>query len=119
MKIMSGKQSKKLARFYFFSLIFFLSLFPPASAQQKVGPEERGQETSASQAQATMASLFGRGAKMPGIPRISGTIALPAFDSSEMTINKGALCAAQRGERSSGLSQNVGQIRPPAKSGER
>ena len=87
---------KRLERFASACLVFFLSVFPPASAQQKVGPEERGQETSPSQAQATLASLFGRGAKMPGIPRINGTIALPAFDHSKMTIAEGALRAAER-----------------------
>jgi hypothetical protein len=35
---------------------------------------------------------------MPGIPRISGTIALPSFDSSGMTIDEGMLRAAERGE---------------------
>ena len=66
-----------------------------AMAQQAAGSDEHGQDASAAQAQATMASLFGRGAKMPGIPRINGTIALPAFDSSGMTIDEGALKAAQ------------------------
>ena len=100
---MNGKQSRKLTSFYLFCLVFFLSISPLALAQQKTAPEDRGQEVSASQAQATMASLFGRGAKMPGIPRISGTIALPACDGSERTIDEGALrAAAQREDRPSG-----------------
>ena len=83
------------------SLSFSLLAF----AQQKAGPEERGQEASATQAQATMASLFGRGAKMPGIPRINGTIALPSFDSSGMKVDEGALRAAQHEDRSSDNEQ--------------
>ena len=93
---MSGRPSKSLAGFSFFCLVFFLSVFPLASAQQKAGSEERGQENSASQAQATLASLFGRGAKMTAIPHISGTIALPAFDNSGMKIDEKELSAAQR-----------------------
>jgi len=81
---------------------FFLLLSPLASAQQSSRSEDPGQEASPSQAQATMASLFGRGAKMPGIPRISGTIALPAFDSSGMVIDEDAVSETHRGERSSG-----------------
>ena len=46
-------------------------------------------------------SLFGRGAKMTAIPRINGTIALPTFDSSKMTIDEEALRASQSGKRSS------------------
>lgn len=77
---------------YFFLAIFILSLIPVLSAQQSSEPED----AAPSQAQATMASLFGRGAKMPGIPRISGTIALPAFDSSGMVIDEKSLIAAQQ-----------------------
>ncbi len=95
-KIMNGRRLKKLAGFYSFSLIFFLAFSPFTSAQQKAGIEDRGQEASASQAQATMASLFGRGAKMTEIPRINGTIALPVFDNSRMTIDDRALRAAQQ-----------------------
>ena len=98
---MSGKRSRNPASFYFLCLAFFLPFFPLAFAQQKSEPEEYGQEASAAQAQATMASLFGRGAKMPGIPHLSGTIALPAFDSSKMTIDEGSLNAAQHEDRSS------------------
>ncbi|OGX14032.1 MAG: hypothetical protein A2351_03960 [Omnitrophica bacterium RIFOXYB12_FULL_50_7] len=99
---MSGKQATNLAGFCFLALVFSLFLLPYAVAQQKARPKDRGQEAAASQAQATMASLFGRGAKMPSIPRASGTIALPAFDNSGMTIEENALRQAQRGERSSG-----------------
>jgi hypothetical protein len=101
-KIMNVKRSGKLVSFYFFTLIFFFSFSPLVFSQQKVGLEEHGQEASAPQAQATMASLFGRGGKMPGIPRINGTIALPVFDGSEMTIDEVTLNAAARGGRSSG-----------------
>jgi hypothetical protein len=95
-KIMSGRLFKNLVGFYFFCLVFFLSLSPLTSAQQKTGSEEPEKEASASQAQATLASLFGRGAKMTAIPRISGTIALPVFDGSEMTINEGTLRAVEQ-----------------------
>lgn len=44
-----------------------------------------------SQAQATLASLFGRGATMPSVPRMSGTIALPSFDSRGMKVDEGSL----------------------------
>jgi len=81
--------------------VFSLSQLPLAFAQQKVRSEDPGNEASAAQAQATMASLFSRGAKMPSIPHASGTIALPSFDSSGMTIDEGALLAAERnGQRS-------------------
>jgi len=100
-KMMNDSPSQKLKIFYLFYLVLSFSLFPAAFSQQKAGSEECGQEASASQAQATMASLFGRGAKMPGIPRINGTIALPTFDSSGMTIDEGFLSEVQRGRRSS------------------
>jgi hypothetical protein len=95
-KIVSGRPLKNLAGFYFFCLVFFLFFSPLAFPQQKAGAEEHGQEDSASQAQATMASLFGRGAKMTAIPRINGTIALPVFDKSGMTVDERGLRAAQR-----------------------
>ena len=79
------------------SLLLLLS--PLASAQQKTVPEKQGQEASVSQAQSTMASLFGRGAKMPGIPRLSGTIALPSFDSSGMVIDEASLSAAAHSDQ--------------------
>ncbi|MEI7752096.1 MAG: hypothetical protein WCJ71_08410 [Candidatus Omnitrophota bacterium] len=99
---MNGKRSRRLISFFFFCIMGSLFFSLLAFAQQKAGPEERGQEASATQAQATMASLFGRGASMPGIPRINGTIALPSFDSSGMTIDEGALRAAERGDPSEG-----------------
>jgi len=100
-KIINGRQFKKLTGFFLFCLVF--SSFSPSLtfAQQRAGLEEHGQETSPSQAQATMASLFGRGAKMPSIPRAGGTIALPAFDDSSMTIDEGSLRAAERAKRNS------------------
>ena len=75
--------------------VFFFSALPFALAQQPEASEDSGQTPAVSQAQATLASLFGRGAKMPSIPRIDGTIALPSFDSSGMTIDEGALRAAE------------------------
>ena len=77
-------------------VVFVLLVIPAVFAQQEAVSGEPGQEPSAPQAQATMASLFGRGAKMPGIPRIDGTIALPAFDNSDMKIDEGSLGEAQR-----------------------
>ncbi|MFH1800448.1 MAG: hypothetical protein ABH891_06360 [Candidatus Omnitrophota bacterium] len=93
---MNGRLLKNPTSFYFFCLSFFLSFSPLVSAQQKARPEEHVQEASASQAQATMASLFGRGAKMTAIPRINGTIALPVLDNSGMKMDEEILRAAQR-----------------------
>lgn len=87
---------------YVFLTLFILSVIPALSARQDNPFGEPGEETSPAQTQATMASLFGRGAKMPGIPRMGGTIALPSFDSSGMKIDETTLDAAERGERSSG-----------------
>lgn len=75
---------------------FFFLMASDISAGQPTEWDADGQEASASEAQATMASLFGRGGKMPGIPRISGTIALPSFDSSGMMIDEGALNLAEQ-----------------------
>jgi hypothetical protein len=75
-------------------LVFFccqLSVLPVALAEHKSEMEESGEETSPAQAQATLASLFSRGAKMPGIPRMNGTIALPSFDSPGMKIDEESL----------------------------
>lgn len=90
------EQSKSSPSLLLLFTILFFSVLPSVSAQQETGSEKRGQEASASQAQATMASLFGRGAKMPVIPRMGGTIALPSFDNAKMTIDEGALRAAER-----------------------
>lgn len=77
------------AGFFFASCLGIgLLLSPQAAAQQETGYEEDDQGASAAQAQATMASLFGRGATMPGPPRINGTIALPAFDDPNMKIDE-------------------------------
>ena len=50
--------------------------------------EENDKDGSVAQAQETLSSLFGRNTKMPGIPVVKGTIALPSFDSSNMKIDK-------------------------------
>ncbi len=76
--------------------LFFLSCLSLASAQPSAGYDEGGQEASTTQAQETLASLFGRGAKMPSIPHPKGTVALPAFDHSGMTIDEGALRQAEQ-----------------------
>ena len=73
-----------------------------ALAERDTAVETSGQEASLSESQATLASLFGRGAKMPSIPRINGTIALPSFDSSGLRIDEAALSQASRAEPSAG-----------------
>jgi len=100
MSVTPNRSKNSLFPFLLFSVFFFLVL-PFVFARQPAASAEPGEETSASEAQVTMASLFGRGGKMPGIPRIDGTIALPAFDNSEMKIDEGSLNEAQRGERNS------------------
>ena len=75
-------------------MIFILFVAPAVLAQQNAQPEDSGQEVL--QAQATMASLFGRGTTMPIVPHMGGTIALPSFDSSGMEIDERSLSAAQR-----------------------
>ncbi len=73
---------------FLFLAVFILWLIPGVWAKQSDGAQESGQEVSVSQAQATLASLFGRGAKMPVAPRVNGTIALPSFDNSDMQIDE-------------------------------
>lgn len=97
-KMIKDGRARKLTGFCFAGLVFSLICLPLVLAQERVGADESGQEASPSQAQATLASLFG-GTKMPGVPRIKGTLALPSFDSSGMTIDEATLIAAQRGER--------------------
>ncbi len=76
-------------------MLLFLSAAPAAFAVVRdADPEPSSQEIS--QAQATMASLFGRGATMPATPRMGGTIALPSFDNSEMEVSKESLEEAQQ-----------------------
>ena len=82
--------------FLCFFCIFLLSVVPASLARQRGTSEESGQESSPSQAHATMASLFSRGSKMPVLPKISGTLALPAFDSSGLKIDEDALSRAQQ-----------------------
>ncbi|MFH0986220.1 MAG: hypothetical protein V1882_11945 [Candidatus Omnitrophota bacterium] len=80
-----------------FCCLVFSSLFSSrVMAQQGSDSEGYGQEAPASQAQATLASLFGRGAKMPSVPHPKGTIALPSFDNSRMTIDEGSLPGIQK-----------------------
>jgi hypothetical protein len=81
---------------------FLLSLtFSSAFAQYPADQSEGVQEASTTQAQETLASLFGRGAKMPSIPHPKGTVALPAFDSSGIMIDEGSLREAGRFENRS------------------
>jgi len=79
---------------------FALAVLLPISgvlAQQNNDLQESGQEASIPQAQATLASLFGRGARMPVAPRVAGTIALPSFDKAELQVDKKSLEEAQKG----------------------
>lgn len=70
-------------------LLFLMGMPSPVWAQQEAMiPEENDSETSLAQAQATMASLFGKQATLPDIPGIKGTIALPSFDSSNILMDE-------------------------------
>lgn len=70
------------ARILFFLALFALLAISEAPAQQSERSQDPGQEASLSQTQATMASLFGRGATMPVAPRVDGVIALPSSNNS-------------------------------------
>jgi hypothetical protein len=85
--------NRAIRGFCFFLL--FLSAGPSAFTAIR-DPDYEPSPQEISQAQATMASLFGRGATMPAAPRMGGTIALPSFDSSEMEVSKKSLEEAQR-----------------------
>ena len=50
--------------------------------------EVNDEDGSAAQAQETLSSLFGRNTRIPDVPVTNGTLALPSFDSSNMTIDK-------------------------------
>jgi hypothetical protein len=64
--------------------LFILPLIPEASAQQGGRSQDSGQEASLSQTQATLASLFGRGATMPVAARVDGVIVLPKADNNSV-----------------------------------
>ena len=81
-----------------FCLLLLISLSPAVLARPSEAPEDASQEASPSQAQATMASLFSRGAKIPTVPHIGGTLALPSFDSAGLKIDEIALSEVQRQE---------------------
>ncbi len=91
-----GAKSQRFAIPLSVAFVLFLSMASPAFSNQEVGDGEGGQEASMSQAQATLASLFGRGATMPSVPHAEGTIALPGFDNSTMSIDEGSLPEAPR-----------------------
>ncbi len=86
---------KAIYRVCFPAFLFFLLPLSLALAEEPA-LEASEQEASPEETQATLASLFGRGAKMPGIPRIEGTVALPSFDSSGMQLDESVLIAAER-----------------------
>lgn len=75
-------------RVFIFCTVFAVAWGGSVLAEQGEGRQRSGQEASVSQAQATLASLFGRGATMPVAPRVDGAIALPSFDSSGMKIDE-------------------------------
>ncbi len=70
------------ARAFLLLALFVLPLIPETSAQQGERSQDSGQEASLSQTQATLASLFGRGATMPVAPRVDGVIVLPKVDNN-------------------------------------
>lgn len=76
----------KLRSFLFLGILTVL-VVPPALAQRGVTEEDMAEESSPAQAQATLASLFGRGATMPEPPGMNGSIALPSFDNSKLKID--------------------------------
>jgi len=80
---------------FFLASVLFAAV-PLGLAVQDMEAEQSGQE--AAQAQATMASLFGRGVTMPSLPHMGGTIALPSFDSSEIEVSEESLAEAQQRE---------------------
>ncbi len=102
---MNARRFNNQTRLLFFCGVVLFFLMPAALAQLGSETEDSNQEASPSGAQATMASLFGRGAKMPAMPRIGGTLALPSFDSSALKIDGTALDEAQRGERATGTGE--------------
>lgn len=91
-----GAKSQRFAISWIVAFVLCLFMPSPAFSSQEVGDGEGGQEASMSQAQATLASLFGRGATMPSVPHAEGTIALPGFDNSTMAIDEGSLPDARK-----------------------
>ena len=94
--MMAGAKSQRFVIPCLSVLALFLFLSPSAFSSQEVGAGEENQEASMVQAQTTLASLFGRGATMPSVPHANGTIALPGFDNSTMTIDEGSLPGARK-----------------------
>jgi hypothetical protein len=92
---------KAIYRICFPAFLFFLLSLSLTQAEEPPASEASEQEASPEETQATLASLFGRGAKMPGIPRIEGTVALPSFDNSGMQLDESVLIAAERESASS------------------
>jgi hypothetical protein len=85
---MSARRLKNHRRLFIFCGALWLSLMPVSLAQMGSEPEDPRREASPSSAQDTMASLFGRGAQMPVMPQMRGSMALPSFDSSELKIDE-------------------------------
>ena len=66
-------------------LLLVLSVLSPMSFAEPEGDMgDNGQEGSVVQAQTTLASLFPAGAKMPELPQMEGTVAVPSFDSKNI-----------------------------------
>lgn len=72
----------------------------PCFAQQEKTIVEEDPAESAARAGETMASLFGPSARMPDLPNAKGSLALPAFDSSNMLMDEKVV--NPRGENSAG-----------------
>ena len=83
-----------------------LSALPWASAQEPSEPNASDQNDSLAQAQATLASLFAPGSKMPALPSIKGTLAIPPFDNSRLKIDKDVVDEARGRESVAGSEEH-------------
>jgi hypothetical protein len=92
--MVSCQKFRMTQKYFFLAILLSFSVTSVVSVAQDAESQPSGQEVA--QAQATMASLFGRGATMPSAPRMSGTIALPPFDSSGIEVDEKSLNEAQQ-----------------------
>ncbi len=88
---MNLKRSKKILSVLLFCLPVFFLAAPFIFAEETGDAAQSGDHDSVTQAQATMASLFGRGTTMPDMPRMKGSIAVPSFDSKNILIDEDAI----------------------------
>lgn len=86
---------RRITPFYLCSLwLLFFLVIPQGQTSPGEDEDFSGEivrEASTLQAQQTLASLFGRGSKMPEFPEVKGAIAIPSFDSSNMAIHEDIL----------------------------